>query len=175
MHVCMYWCTCLCFLGRGVCTQAPCYCIIMEYCAHGQLYEVLRAGRKITPRLLVDWSTGIASGMNYLHLHKIIHRDLKSPKWVLELMFQLFCSFEIQNIYQPQLTFSDIILLVQFQSGQWVILFVHLLGYCWPTCLPVWQISPGTWNHFSLLLLLNHTTVKQNSLLSEVFTFYHLR
>ncbi|KAI2660921.1 Mitogen-activated protein kinase kinase kinase 13 [Labeo rohita] len=29
---------------KGVCTQAPCYCIIMEYCAQGQLYEVLRAG-----------------------------------------------------------------------------------------------------------------------------------
>ncbi|EMP30221.1 Mitogen-activated protein kinase kinase kinase 12 [Chelonia mydas] len=65
---------------KGVCTQAPCYCIIMEFCAQGQLYEVLRAGRKVTPSLLVDWSMGIAGGMNYLHLHKIIHRDLKSPK-----------------------------------------------------------------------------------------------
>lgn len=76
-----FWCS-LSFLApcRGVCTQAPCYCIIMEFCAQGQLYEVLRAGRKVTPSLLVDWSMGIAGGMNYLHLHKIIHRDLKSPK-----------------------------------------------------------------------------------------------
>ncbi|NXT25223.1 M3K12 kinase, partial [Syrrhaptes paradoxus] len=68
---------------RGVCTQAPCYCIIMEFCAQGQLYEVLRAGRRVTPSLLVDWSMGIAGGMNYLHLHKIIHRDLKSPNMLI--------------------------------------------------------------------------------------------
>ncbi|XP_067884578.1 mitogen-activated protein kinase kinase kinase 12 [Heterodontus francisci] len=68
---------------KGVCTQAPCYCIIMEYCAQGQLYEVLRAGRKVAPTLLVEWSMGIAGGMNYLHLHKIIHRDLKSPNMLI--------------------------------------------------------------------------------------------
>ncbi|KAL8576599.1 hypothetical protein ACOMHN_025074 [Nucella lapillus] len=64
---------------KGVCTQAPCYCIIMEYCPYGQLYEVLRDGKEIPPALVLDWSKQIASGMNYLHSHKIIHRDLKSP------------------------------------------------------------------------------------------------
>uniref|UniRef100_A0A4W5JCQ9 mitogen-activated protein kinase kinase kinase n=1 Tax=Hucho hucho TaxID=62062 RepID=A0A4W5JCQ9_9TELE len=68
---------------KGICTQAPCYCILMEYCAQGQLYEVLRAGRKITPSLLIDWAMGMAGGMNYLHLHKIIHRDLKSPNMLI--------------------------------------------------------------------------------------------
>uniref|UniRef100_A0A8C4YVG6 mitogen-activated protein kinase kinase kinase n=1 Tax=Gadus morhua TaxID=8049 RepID=A0A8C4YVG6_GADMO len=68
---------------KGICTQAPCYCILMEYCAQGQLYEVLRAGRKIVPSLLMDWAMGIAGGMNYLHLHKIIHRDLKSPNMLI--------------------------------------------------------------------------------------------
>ncbi|KAL4217083.1 hypothetical protein ACF0H5_023539 [Mactra antiquata] len=64
---------------KGVCTQAPCYCIIMEYCPYGQLYEILRDGKELPVSLVLDWSKQIASGMNYLHNHKIIHRDLKSP------------------------------------------------------------------------------------------------
>ncbi|XP_046397972.1 uncharacterized protein LOC124164614 isoform X2 [Ischnura elegans] len=64
---------------KGVCTQAPCYCIIMEYCPYGPLYNLLKDGQAIPPHRMVSWSKQIASGMNYLHSHKIIHRDLKSP------------------------------------------------------------------------------------------------
>ncbi|ESO07395.1 hypothetical protein HELRODRAFT_76766 [Helobdella robusta] len=64
---------------KGVCIQSPCFCIVMEYCPYGQLYEVLRDGKDLPPILLVDWSKQITNGMCYLHSHKIIHRDLKSP------------------------------------------------------------------------------------------------
>lgn len=69
-------------IGRGVCTQAPCYCIVMEYCSYGQLYDHLRNNPTLSPALLVSWSQQIAAGMSYVHSHKIIHRDLKSPKLV---------------------------------------------------------------------------------------------
>nr|CAD7201353.1 unnamed protein product [Timema douglasi] len=64
---------------RGVCTQAPCYCIVMEFCPYGPLCDLLNAGEEIPPVRLVKWAKEIASGMYYLHSHKIIHRDLKSP------------------------------------------------------------------------------------------------
>ncbi|CAG2169222.1 unnamed protein product [Oppiella nova] len=65
---------------KGVCTQTSnCYCIVMEYCPYGQLYDLLKSGKRVPPGKVVDWALQIASGMNYLHVHKIIHRDLKSP------------------------------------------------------------------------------------------------
>jgi len=64
---------------RGVCVQSPVYCIVMEYCPYGTLFNLLRDGKEVPPKKLVEWTKQIATGMNYLHQHKIIHRDLKSP------------------------------------------------------------------------------------------------
>lgn len=68
---------------KGVSHNENFYCIIMEYCPNGQLYTHLNSLRDKTllkPTLMIDWAKQIARGMNYLHLNKFIHRDLKSPK-----------------------------------------------------------------------------------------------
>lgn len=58
---------------------------------YGQLYEVLRSGRELPPVLLFDWAKQIASAMNYLHSQKIMHRDLKSPKYDHNIVFICSC------------------------------------------------------------------------------------
>jgi len=64
----------------------------MEYCPYGPLYNLLRDGEEIPPIRLVSWAKQIASGMHYLHVNKIIHRDLKSPKYVI-IIFYVFVNF----------------------------------------------------------------------------------
>ncbi|PAV72107.1 hypothetical protein WR25_20788 isoform L [Diploscapter pachys] len=62
----------------GICTQAPCYCIVMEFCPKG-LCGVLKSDRVIDHPTWINWAKQIASGMGYLHSNNVIHRDLKSP------------------------------------------------------------------------------------------------
>ncbi|KAL0851738.1 hypothetical protein ABMA28_000055 [Loxostege sticticalis] len=64
---------------RGVCTEAPSYGVIMEYCQYGPLFEFLHSGACFAPKQILKWAKEIAHGMTYLHSHRIIHRDLKSP------------------------------------------------------------------------------------------------
>ena len=55
----------------------------MEYCAGGTLYDYIHNEEikaEILPPQVVAWARQIASGMQYLHSKKIIHRDLKSLK-----------------------------------------------------------------------------------------------
>ncbi|XP_075997207.1 mitogen-activated protein kinase kinase kinase 10 [Genypterus blacodes] len=65
---------------RGVCLREPNLCLVMEYARGGALNRAL-AGKKVPPRVLVNWAVQIATGMDYLHnkaFVPIIHRDLKS-------------------------------------------------------------------------------------------------
>lgn len=65
---------------RGVCLREPNLCLVMEYARGGGLNRAL-AGKKVPPRVLVNWAVQIATGMDYLHNQTfvpIIHRDLKS-------------------------------------------------------------------------------------------------
>lgn len=64
---------------KGVCTHSPVFCIIMEFCPYGPLQNILKEEDVMLPSRLVSWAEQIALGMQYLHSHKIIHRDLKSP------------------------------------------------------------------------------------------------
>ena len=65
----------------GVCNKPPCYCIVMEYCRLGNLYDYIRRiETKIMPLDVIQWSREICTGMQFLHSKKLIHRDLKSLK-----------------------------------------------------------------------------------------------
>ncbi|GBP96850.1 Mitogen-activated protein kinase kinase kinase 12 [Eumeta japonica] len=64
---------------KGVIIHPPVYCVVMEFCQYGPLYDFLHSGVSFTPKQILKWAKEIAYGMTYLHSHKIIHRDLKSP------------------------------------------------------------------------------------------------
>jgi mitogen-activated protein kinase kinase kinase 13 len=78
---------------RGVSISSPLFYIVMEFCAYGSLYDVLRRRREknscTKPTQVLDWSKQISNGLNYLHANKILHRDVKSPNILIAENFIL--------------------------------------------------------------------------------------
>jgi len=71
----------------GVTLSAPPFCIVMEYCEGGSLFDLLHS--KLRVRLCLQQNlkmcTDVASAMEYLHCFQpqILHRDLKSLNLLL--------------------------------------------------------------------------------------------
>lgn len=69
----------------GAVNSQPNFCLVTEYAANGCLYDHLTSN-KLNFDQILQWSTEIALGINYLHNEapvKVIHRDLKSKNVVI--------------------------------------------------------------------------------------------
>ncbi len=59
--------------------------MLIEYCADGDLYHALEAGRITSPQLQLRIAYDVANGMDLLHSCQppLAHRDLRSPNVLL--------------------------------------------------------------------------------------------
>lgn len=53
--------------------------ILLEYVPGGSLYSILHKFGPLSQKVIKTYSYQIIKGLQYLHSHQVIHRDLKSP------------------------------------------------------------------------------------------------
>jgi len=92
-------------LFMGASTKPPTFAIITELLKRGSLWNVLHDKNiQLSWDRTLSMAIDAAKGMCYLHLHKplIMHRDLKSPNFLVDENFNLkVCDFGFTMIKDP--------------------------------------------------------------------------
>lgn len=60
--------------------------LLLEYCAKGELYQLLRTrrGRRFTEAVSLHYFVQVTRGLQYLHGRKIVHRDMKPENLLVD-------------------------------------------------------------------------------------------
>jgi BR serine/threonine kinase len=69
---------------KEICESPKHLYIILEYAAHGELFDYLMARRALTVEDAMKFFRQIIYGLDYLHAHNICHRDLKPENILLD-------------------------------------------------------------------------------------------
>lgn len=111
----------------GACPTPPTLALITEFCAKGSLYNLLHS-----PSVSLTWldvvhiALGAARGMQHLHKHGVIHRDLKSSNLLLDEA--LHCKIADFGLSK---------------SGEDINTLTCGLGTVWGCCIGVYHAPPS--------------------------------
>ena len=88
------------------CMQQGFPALVLEYMSGGSLFDLLHnSKRQLPPTLLSRMALEVASGVNYLHEHSVIHRDVKSANVLLDKeMHAKVSDFGISTNFAPEHT-----------------------------------------------------------------------
>ncbi|OHT08413.1 CAMK family protein kinase [Tritrichomonas foetus] len=69
---------------KEVCESNRHLYIVLEFAAHGELFDYLVARRRLSEEVALNFFRQIIYGLEYLHVHAICHRDLKPENILLD-------------------------------------------------------------------------------------------
>lgn len=93
----------------GSCVHSDEVWVLMDFCGGGSVRDLLDVS--VVPEKAAIWILGsLIEGISYLHSIHIIHRDIKSAKYVLDSIkthVSAFCSQKMPRSKSPTLVFQN--------------------------------------------------------------------